>query len=116
MRTNKSTLLLTVALQLLLLLLSPPPPPPPTLCKSFKFKYGGGGHLALKEESRGTYRVLVRKLEGRRPLERPRRRWEDNIKMDLREVGWGDMDWIDFAQNRNRWRHLLNAVMNLRVP
>jgi hypothetical protein len=54
--------------------------------------------------------------EGRRPLERPRRRWEDNIKMDLREVGWGSMDWINLAKDRDRWRALVNAVMNLRVP
>jgi hypothetical protein len=67
-------------------------------------------------ERRGAYRVLVGKPEGRRPLERPRRRWEDNIKMDLPEVGWGGMDWINLAQNRERWRALVNAVMNLRVP
>jgi hypothetical protein len=58
----------------------------------------------------------VGKPEGRRPLERPRRRWEDNIKMDLREVGWGGMDWINLAQDLDRWRALVNAVMNLRVP
>jgi hypothetical protein len=67
-------------------------------------------------ERRGAYRALVGKPEGRRPLERPRRRWEDNIKMDLREVGWGGMDWINLAQERDRWRALVNAVMNLRVP
>jgi hypothetical protein len=67
-------------------------------------------------ERRGAYRALVGKLEGKRPLERPRRRWEDNIKMDLREVGWGGMDWINLAQDRERWRALVNAVMNLRVP
>jgi hypothetical protein len=67
-------------------------------------------------ERRGAYRVLVGKSEGRRPLGRPRRRWEDNIKMDLREVGWGGMDWINLAQDRDRWRALVNAVMNLRVP
>jgi hypothetical protein len=53
--------------------------------------------------------------EGRRPLGRPRRRWEDNIKMDLQEVGWGGMDWIDMAQDRDRWRAVVNAVMNFRV-
>jgi hypothetical protein len=59
----------------------------------------------------------VGKLEGRRPLDRPRRRWEDNIKMDLREVGWGGgMDWINLAVDRDRWRALVNAVMNVRVP
>jgi hypothetical protein len=54
--------------------------------------------------------------EGRRPLGRPRRRWEDNIKMDLREIGFGDVDWIHLAQDRDRWRALVNTVMNLRVP
>jgi hypothetical protein len=66
-------------------------------------------------ERRGAYRALVEKPEGRRPLGRPRRRWEDNIKMDLRDVGWGGMDWINLAQDRDRWRALVNAVMNLRV-
>ena len=63
---------------------------------------------------RGAYRVLVGKPEGKRPLVRPRRRWEDNIKMALQEVGWG-MVWIDVAQDRDRWRALVNAAMNLRV-
>jgi hypothetical protein len=72
--------------------------------------------VARMGERRGAYRALVGKPEGRRPLWRPRRRWEDNIKMDLREVGWGDMDWINLAQGRDRWRALVNAVMNLRVP
>jgi hypothetical protein len=67
-------------------------------------------------ERRGAYRVLVGIPEGRRPLERPRRRWEDNIKMDLQEVGWGGMDWINLTQDRNRWRALVYTVMNLRVP
>jgi hypothetical protein len=67
-------------------------------------------------ERRGACRDLVGKPEGRRPLERPRRRWEDNIKIDLREVGWGGMDWINLAEDRDRWRALVNAVMNLRVP
>jgi hypothetical protein len=62
------------------------------------------------------YRVLVGKLEGKRPLGRPRRRWDVCIKRDLQEVGWGSMDWIDLAQDRNRWWALVNAVMNLRVP
>jgi hypothetical protein len=67
-------------------------------------------------ERRGAYRALVGKPEGRRPLGRPRRRWEDNIKMDLLEVGWGSMEWINLAQDRDRWRALVNAVMSLRVP
>jgi hypothetical protein len=67
-------------------------------------------------ERRGAYRVLVGKPEGRRPLERPRRRWEHNIKMDLREVEWGGIDWIDLAQDRDRWKALVYTVMNLRVP
>jgi hypothetical protein len=67
-------------------------------------------------ERRGVYRALVGKPEGRRPLGRPRRRWEDNIKMDLREVGWGGADWIGLAQDRDRWGALVYTVMNLRVP
>jgi hypothetical protein len=67
-------------------------------------------------EGRGAYRVLVGKPEGKRPQGRPRRRWEDNIKMDLQEVGFGGMDWIGLAQDRDRWRVLVNAVMNFRVP
>jgi hypothetical protein len=74
------------------------------------------GHVARMGERRGAYRGLVGKPEGRRPLGRPRRRWEDNIKMDLREVKWRGMDWINLAQDRDRWRALVNAVMNLRVP
>jgi hypothetical protein len=66
-------------------------------------------------ERRGAYRALVRKPEGRIPLGRPRLSWEDNIKMDLRDVGWVGMDWISLAQDRDRWRALVNAVMNLRV-
>ena len=62
------------------------------------------------------YTVLVGKPGGKRPLGRPRRRWEDNIKMDLQEVGFGDMDWIELAQDRDRWRALVTAVMNFRVP
>jgi hypothetical protein len=67
-------------------------------------------------ERRGAYRALVGKPEGRRPLGRPRRRWEDNIKMDLREVEWVGIDWIGVDQDRDRWRALVNTVMNLRVP
>ena len=67
-------------------------------------------------EERGVYRVFVGKPEGKRPLGRPRRRWIDNIRMDLQEVGCGYMDWIGLAEDRDRWRTLVSAVMNLRVP
>jgi hypothetical protein len=67
-------------------------------------------------EVRGAYNILVGRPEGRRPLGRPRRRWEDNIKMDLREIRFGDVDWIHLAQDRDRWRALVNTVMNFRVP
>ena len=73
-------------------------------------------HVARMGESRGVYRVLVGKTEGKRPLGRPTRRWEDNIKVDLQKVGCGFMDWVDLAQDKNSWRTLVNAVMNLRVP
>ena len=73
-------------------------------------------HVARMGEERGVYRVLVGKPDGRRPVGRPRRRWVDNIKMDLQEVGCGYMDWIGLAQDRDRWRTLLSAVMNFRVP
>jgi len=74
------------------------------------------GHVARVGERKVAYRGLVGKPEGKRPLGRPRRRWEDNIKMDLQEVGCGSLDWIDLAQDRDRWRALVNAVMNRRVP
>jgi len=74
------------------------------------------GHVARMGKERGVYRVLVGKPEGRRPLGRPRRRWEDNIRMHLREVGCGCVDWMKLAQDRDRWRALVSAVMNLRVP
>jgi len=74
------------------------------------------GHVASMGERRGVYRVLVRKPEGKRPLGRPRHRWEDNIKTDLQEVLCGGMDWIELAQDKDRWRLLVKAVMNLRVP
>jgi hypothetical protein len=65
-------------------------------------------------EKRNTYRILVGKPEGKRPLGRPRCRWVDNTKMDLRKIGWYGMDWIDLAQDRAQWRALVNTVMNLR--
>ena len=74
------------------------------------------GHVARMGERRSAYRVLVGKPEGKRPLGRPRHRWEDNIKMDLQELGCGGMDWIELAQDRFRLWALVNAVMNLRVP
>jgi len=74
------------------------------------------GHVAHMGEERGVYRVLVGKPEGKRPLGRPRRRWMDNIRMDLQEGGCGYMDWIGLAQDRDRWRTLVSAVMNVRVP
>ena len=74
------------------------------------------GHVARMCEERGLYRVLVGKPEGRRPLGRPRRRWVDNIRMDLQEVGCGYMDWIGLVQDTDRWRTLVSGVMNFRVP
>jgi hypothetical protein len=68
------------------------------------------------EEKRNAYRILVGKPKGKRPLGRLSHRWMDNIKMDLREIGWNCMDWIDMAQDRDQWRALVNTVMNLRVP
>jgi hypothetical protein len=67
-------------------------------------------------EKRNAYRILVGKPEGMRPLGRPRRRWVYNIKIDLREIGWGGVDWVDLAQDRDQWRDLVNKVINLRVP
>ena len=72
--------------------------------------------MARIGKGRDVHRVLVGKPEGKRPLGRPRSRWEDNIKMDLQEVGCGCMNWIGLAQDRDRWRTLVSAVMNLRVP
>jgi hypothetical protein len=74
------------------------------------------GHVARMGEERGVHRVLVGKPEGKRPLGRPRRRWEDNIKMDVQEVGGGRGDWMELAQDRDRWWALVSTVKNLRVP
>jgi hypothetical protein len=74
------------------------------------------GHGARMGEKRNAYRLLVGKPEGKRPLGRPRQWWVDNIRMDLGEMGWGDVDWIGLAQDRNRWRALVSSLLNLRVP
>jgi hypothetical protein len=70
----------------------------------------------MNGENRNAYRILVGKPEGKRPLGRPRCRWVDNIKIDLTEIGWNGMDWINLAQDMDQWRALANTVMNLRVP
>jgi hypothetical protein len=77
---------------------------------------GACSNIARMGEKRTAYRLLVRKPGGRRPLGRPRCMWLDNIRMDLVEVGWGDVDWLGLAQYRDRWRALVNSVLNLRVP
>jgi hypothetical protein len=74
-----------------------------------------GGSCSKNGEKRKAYTILMGKPEGKRPLGRPRRRWVDNIRMDLGEVGWGDVDWIDLAKDRYSWRALVNSVLNLRV-
>jgi hypothetical protein len=84
------------------------------IIKSRRMRWAG--HVARMGEKRNAYRYLVGRPEGKRPLGRPRRRWVDNIRMDLGEVGWGDVDWIGLAQDRNRWRAVVNSVLNLRVP
>jgi hypothetical protein len=84
------------------------------MIKSRRMRWAG--HVARMGEKRNAYRILVANPEGKRSLGRPRHRWVDNIKMDLREMGWDDMDWIELAQDRDQWRALVNTVMNLRVP
>jgi hypothetical protein len=74
------------------------------------------GHVARMGEKRNAYRILVGKPEGKRLLGRLRHRWVDNIKMDLREIGWDEVDWTDMAKDRDQWRALVNTVLNLRVP
>jgi hypothetical protein len=75
-----------------------------------------GRECSSNGQKRKEYRTLLEKPEGERPLGRPRRRWVDNVKMDLREIGWGSMDWIDLAQDKDQWRALVNTVMRLRFP
>jgi hypothetical protein len=75
-----------------------------------------GRACSTNGEKRNAYRILVENPERKRPLGRPRRRWLDNIKMNFREIGWDGMNWIDLAQDRDQWRALVNAIMNLRVP
>jgi hypothetical protein len=82
--------------------------------KARRFRWAG--NVTRIREKRNAYRLLVGKPEGMRPLGRPRRRWVDNIRMDLVEVGWGDVDWSGLAQDRDRWRDLVNSALNLRVP
>jgi hypothetical protein len=84
------------------------------MIKSRRMRWAG--HVACIGEKRNAYRILVGKQEGKRPLGRPRCRWEDNINMDLQEIGWGSMDWTDLAQDRDQWRALVNTVMNLWIP
>jgi hypothetical protein len=74
------------------------------------------GHKVILYPGICVSRILVGKPEGKRPLGRPRHRWENNIRMDLREIGWGGMDWIDLAQDRDQWRALVSTALNLRVP
>jgi hypothetical protein len=84
------------------------------MIKSRKMRWEG--HVARMGAKRNPYRILVGKPERKRLLERPRHRWVDNIKIDLREIEWDDMDWIDLARDRDQWRALVKTVMNLRVP
>jgi hypothetical protein len=83
------------------------------IIKSRRMKWAG--HVALMGGKRNAYKLLVEKPEGTRQIGRPKRRWVDNIKMDLLEIGWGSADWIAQAQDRDKWRALVNEVMNLRV-
>jgi hypothetical protein len=84
------------------------------IVKSRRMRWAG--HVTRLGEKRNEYRLLAGKPEGKRQLGRPRRRWVDNIRMDLGEVGWGDVDWIGLAKDKNRWSALVNSVLNLRVP
>jgi hypothetical protein len=84
------------------------------IIKSRRMRWAG--HVARMGEKRSAYRLLVGNPEGKRPLGRPRRGWVDNIRMALGEVAWGNVDWIGLPQDRNRWRALVNSILNLRVP
>jgi hypothetical protein len=84
------------------------------MIKSKRMRWAG--HVIRIGETRNAYRILVGKPEGKRPLGRPKRRWVNNIKIYLREIGWNGMDWINLDQNGDQWRALVNTVMNLRVP
>jgi hypothetical protein len=84
------------------------------IIKSRRMKWAG--HVARLGETRNAYRILVGKPEGKRPLGRPRRRWVDNIKMNLREIGWDGRDWIELAQDMEQWRTLVNTAMKLQAP
>jgi hypothetical protein len=84
------------------------------MIKSGRMRWAG--HLARIWEKKNAFRILVGNQEGKRPLRRLRRRWLDNIKMDLREIGWDGVDWIDMAQDRDQWRALVNTVLNFWVP
>jgi hypothetical protein len=84
------------------------------MMKSKRIRWAG--HGARMGDKRNAYRLLLEYTEGKRPLGKPRSTWVDNIKMDLREIGWDGRDWIELAQNRDQWRALVNALMNIRVP
>jgi hypothetical protein len=89
----------------------------PSLIKMIKSRrIRWAGHVARIGEKRNAYKIVVGKPEGKRPLGRPRRRWVDNIKMDLRAIGWDGVEWIDMDQDRDQWRAFVNTVLNLRVP
>jgi hypothetical protein len=88
----------------------------PSIIRIIKLRMRWAGHVARMGEKRNAYRLLVGKPEGKRPLGRLKCKWVDNIRMDLGEVGWGDVDWIGLAKNRNRWRAVVNSVLNLWVP